>query len=233
MKLSHQHDAQGLAGYLRNPVTGELMHFELLKGKTSMYLQAVLGDKHLEGRLMIERIPTDDPSDDIDLQIRIDIPTGPVGENLDVKPPRPDAPRYDVDGMPMIDGPVPAEKSDKGDIQERGPDLILEPVRTPGEREREAAEDAARREAADALSADVDGAPMEGEKTPPAKAPEGKPIPPSDPTAVPPDPKRGYQDDPKRHVDEWEIKQGELDKARAAAEESVLSGKKKAGKAAK
>jgi hypothetical protein len=229
MKLSHQHSELGIAGYLKNPVTGEMLHFNLLKGQRRVYVQAVIGDKHLEGHLTFEPIMTDDPADDIDMQLRLEIPSGPIGEDLDVKPLRPAADRYDVDGMPMIDGPVRAQE-DEGDIKEEGPDRILEPLRDERERQREAADDASRQATATALSSDVDGAPMLGEKTPPAQAPSVQPPVVTDPTAVPEGPKLGYQQDPKRHEDEWETNQRKLDERRAAVDESLLTGKKEKGK---
>lgn len=232
MKLSHQHASQGLVGYLRNPVTGEQLHFQLIPGQSKVYLQGVLGDKHLDGMLSLEKVSTDDPNDDVDMQLSIAIPPGPVGENLDVQPLKPPAKRYDIDGMPMIDGPVEAPDAEKATIKEDAPDHIVEVIHTPVEKAQEIESATARKEASDRLAADVDGVLM-APKLVEEKGPEMSAPVLSDPTKVPEIPGMGYDRDPQRHEEEWETQQRALDAKRETLEKELEGTKKKSGKGGK
>lgn len=200
MKLSHQHETSGLTGSLRSTATGEVIHFALPRGVHRVHVQAVLGDRHVDGYLTFSKIATDDPHDDLDMQAVLQVPAGPTGQDLDyvpAKPPLTPGAKYDVDGSPMGGEVVDAGDTTSGDIQDEPLEPVRETVFTEAERAEEAAEEEARKAASDAHAAD------------------GEPVTPK-PSA--------FLATPERHVEPWETVQKELDGRREG--KAKVKGKK-------
>ena len=85
MKLSAQHSSGGLSGSVRNIQTGELIHFQFLRGVKQLPLEVVLGDKRLEVMLRIAPVETD-AGDDLDMELTFCAPEVNTTAALDYVP---------------------------------------------------------------------------------------------------------------------------------------------------
>ena len=148
MKLSHIHDSNGLAGYIRSVATGETLHFNFQPGRLRVPVQVVMGDRHLEAQLRIEVVPTEAPYDDLDVELSLRVPDVATTSDVDYKPkltPPKEPAVLDQDGSFMA-----TVTDDAYQIQDAVPVEKRELVFGPGEREAFGPMDAASEPARDA-----------------------------------------------------------------------------------
>ncbi len=130
MKFSDYHESHGLSGHIRNPKTGEMLHFHFQKGGDNrIYLQVNMGGTEVEGYLTLAPRSTDHVDDVQDMVVHLVAPNG-----------RPAAARQVVAEVKMLSGPMSpilrkkiqgrdvdgAPMSD-GHIQQNAPQQRLDP----------------------------------------------------------------------------------------------------------
>lgn len=76
MKLSDYHDAHGLDGTIRLTQTGEVFHFDLVKGQNALHVTVNTAGHVKEGVIRFEKIPGLRPDEPFDMKITLEVPAG-------------------------------------------------------------------------------------------------------------------------------------------------------------